>query len=692
MSTTKEFKIKIDSNVKDATKDVKGLKKEFEGVADSAETASASTSEMSGALDGATGGKVTAFNGMKKSIIAVAKGFFTLKGAIIASGIGLLVIALVAVTQAFKGSEEGQNKFSKIMYGIGVVMDNILDLLADLGEKIIYAFENPVESLKAFGKAIIDNIVNRFMGMLELIPAIGSAISELFSGNFSKAGRIATNAMGKVVYGIENVVEKTEAAIIASQKYIEQQKKELKIANQISADRAFADVLERKLLVSRAKLQTEIAKLKLKSREEETVSAQGRKQALLDAQALEDGLLKKELEVAQLRFDSIKKENTLARSTKEAKLAEAQAEADLFNIIAKRTDAQRATQRELNRVNKEIAAAAKARRKIEEQAIIYGVEFTKKMGNEEIKALTKIASDKYKLLIEEGKKRLALQNSQDKLTIELMDEGFDKEVAKLVAKSEAQLLIAKGNKALELEVEAKFQRDLETLQNKDFISKEKKAQIDLDLFLMESGIEKEKLILEKSYEAKFKLAEGDAERTLALEQKLANQKKAIDEKSNASKVKMAGDAFGALGSLVSAFSAQNEADAKKQFKINKAFNLAQAVTNTALAVTGALTAGGNPVKLATGAQFVEAGIAGALGVANIVKIAGTQFSSADAGGIDGGSGQVPSVQAPNFNIVGDSGINQIASIQSQPMQAFVVSGEVTSAQALDRNREQNATL
>ena len=83
---------------------------------------------------------------------------------------------------------------------------------------------------------------------------------------------------------------------------------------------------------------------------------------------------------------------------------------------------------------------------------------------------------------------------------------------------------------------------------------------------------------------------------------------------------------------------------------------------------------------------------GVTGVASIAKIAGTQFASADAGGLDGGSGQVPSVQAPNFNIVGDSGINQIASIQSQPMQAFVVSGEVTSAQALDRNREQNATL
>jgi len=31
-------------------------------------------------------------------------------------------------------------------------------------------------------------------------------------------------------------------------------------------------------------------------------------------------------------------------------------------------------------------------------------------------------------------------------------------------------------------------------------------------------------------------------------------------------------------------------------------------------------------------------------------------------------------------------------LQQQPVQAFVVSGEVTTSQALDRNRVQNATL
>jgi hypothetical protein len=142
---------------------------------------------------------------------------------------------------------------------------------------------------------------------------------------------------------------------------------------------------------------------------------------------------------------------------------------------------------------------------------------------------------------------------------------------------------------------------------------------------------------------------------------------------------------------------KSEKDQRKAFKAQKAFNLASALTNTFLAVTGALTAGGNPIKLATGMQFVEAGIAAATGAVQIAKIAGTQFeggaSSASGGGGGGGGGATtPTMSAPQFNVVGQSGVNQLASLNQQPIQAYVVSGQVTSQQALDRNRLENATL
>ena len=51
-------------------------------------------------------------------------------------------------------------------------------------------------------------------------------------------------------------------------------------------------------------------------------------------------------------------------------------------------------------------------------------------------------------------------------------------------------------------------------------------------------------------------------------------------------------------------------------------------------------------------------------------------------------------QAPEFNIVGTSGVNQIADVVSSqaPVKAYVVANDVTTAQALDRNIVESATL
>jgi hypothetical protein len=157
-------------------------------------------------------------------------------------------------------------------------------------------------------------------------------------------------------------------------------------------------------------------------------------------------------------------------------------------------------------------------------------------------------------------------------------------------------------------------------------------------------------------------------------------------------------AMSALSILNDAFqmsAGKSEKDQRKAFKTQKAFNLASAIANTYLAVTGALTAGGNPIKLATGMQFVEAGIAAATGAIQIAKIAGTQFEGGGSSAGGGGGGNVPTaptMSAPQFNVVGQSGVNQLASLNQQPIQAYVVSGQVTSQQALDRNRLANATL
>ena len=182
-------------------------------------------------------------------------------------------------------------------------------------------------------------------------------------------------------------------------------------------------------------------------------------------------------------------------------------------------------------------------------------------------------------------------------------------------------------------------------------------------------------------------------------EKEANKKAGDEEKANTEEVQnvkfdLINKNLANISNLLGLFRVENEKDAKKQFEVNKALSLAQASIQTFQAVTGALTAGGNPIKLATGAQFVEAGIAAAIGAANIAKIAKTKFKGADISASSGGSSitsaSTQQLSSPNFNVVGATGISQTEELQ--PVKAYVVSGDVTTAQALDRNRIQNATF
>ena len=177
----------------------------------------------------------------------------------------------------------------------------------------------------------------------------------------------------------------------------------------------------------------------------------------------------------------------------------------------------------------------------------------------------------------------------------------------------------------------------------------------------------------------------NAERT-AQEGEEAKKRRELEQGVQQARLQMTGDAIGALNDLAQAFLSGNEEQAKKAFQINKALGISQAVVNTAQAVTAALTAGGNPIKLATGAQFVEAGIAAATGAAQIATIARQQFQA--SGSVDTNI-QTPTAPStsPQFNIVGASGQNAILeSLQRNPVKAYVVGSDVTSQQELDRNR------
>jgi len=190
----------------------------------------------------------------------------------------------------------------------------------------------------------------------------------------------------------------------------------------------------------------------------------------------------------------------------------------------------------------------------------------------------------------------------------------------------------------------------------------------------------------------------NAERT-SQEGEEAKRRRELEQETQQARLQMTGDAIGALNDLAQAFLGNNEKNARKAFMVNKALGISQAVVNTAQAVTAALTAGGNPIKLATGAQFVEAGIAAAAGAAQVATIASQQFQAGGGGG-GGIDTNIPTPTAPtatprtpNFNVVGQSGTNALLeSLQNKPMKAYVVGGEVTNQQQLDRKKVQTSSL
>jgi hypothetical protein len=81
-------------------------------------------------------------------------------------------------------------------------------------------FENPVESLKEFGNAIQDNLIERFNSFLETIGYLGTALKKLFTGDFKGAidsVKEAGKEMLDVVTGVDNtagIIVKATTAIV----------------------------------------------------------------------------------------------------------------------------------------------------------------------------------------------------------------------------------------------------------------------------------------------------------------------------------------------------------------------------------------------------------------------------------------------------------------------------------------------
>ena len=205
-------------------------------------------------------------------------------------------------------------------------------------------------------------------------------------------------------------------------------------------------------------------------------------------------------------------------------------------------------------------------------------------------------------------------------------------------------------------------------------------------------------IIKDASSEQFRILREAAEKENLLLQQKANQANKILEQANSFKVKMVLEGLSIISDVTELFGKKGEKQARNAFKIQKAANIASATIQTYQSAAGAyasqflpLPDPSSPVR-----GQIAAGMAVAGGLVRVAKIASQKFegggSAGGGGGGGGGGATVPTMSAPQFNVVGQSGVNQLASLNQQPIQAYVVSGQVTSQQALDRNRLANATL
>jgi myosin heavy subunit len=308
---------KLGKEIKDVNKEVvKGNKESKE-----------SYNELSQGVDKYTGGAISGFKGVVGSVRNAIKSFGVLKFAIAATGIGLLVTTIASLRAAFTASEEGQNKFAKIMTQIGVVTGNVIDLLANFGE-----------GLFAAGKAMTRLVKGDFKGASEAFAEVGENINE-------------------VVEGVKNFGEET--------------KKEIKLAGDVADARAKADKAERKLITDRAEANRQIAVLREKAVDKENVSVEERIKALKEAGKINDEIASQEIKAAQLRFEAKKLENSLAKSTKEDLDEQARLQARLIELETNRVNTQKRLTTEITTAYREEEAERKrieSERKAEEKA------------------------------------------------------------------------------------------------------------------------------------------------------------------------------------------------------------------------------------------------------------------------------------------------------------------------------------
>lgn len=303
MAVEKVIKLKVENgeallNVQELNKALGDTNKKTDALNDTMASATES-------IDKFTGGAASGFKAVTSGVGTFLKSLTTLKGALIATGLGALVVALGSLFTYFTQTSRGADKFAEIMGGVSAAV-----------------------------KVVIDRVVG-----------LGESLFKLFSGDFKGAVEGVTKAFSGL--GEEIRKEAAEGSRLAKQ------------LDDIE-DR------ERDLIKLRAEANREIAKARIIA-DDETKSIEERQKAVRRAFELENNVAKAEQKNAQSYVKYLKDRIALGESTDEDLRNLAEAEAKVNDLRTESLRRQKKLENELKQLKGEATAAAEAEAKAIEE-------------------------------------------------------------------------------------------------------------------------------------------------------------------------------------------------------------------------------------------------------------------------------------------------------------------------------------
>ena len=547
--------------------------------------------------------------------------------------------AFEAVNKATGGAIRGFRALIKQMWllvanPIGAVVAGLV-----LGLSALYkAFSSTkaggeeLKQVMAGISAVVDVVRDRVL-------KVGDALIKFFTGDFKgalKSGRESVSGFGAEVA------------------------KEFKQAsNSVKALQEVTDAV-RGLSVSRAELNRDLIQAK-EIIEGETASYAEKKKAIEEVRIAETKQTEDELANAKKKLDAIVLANSLSDSGAEDLDKEAQARIAVANLEA-------------------ISSSNKTKfNKLEKLA-----------QNQELSRIKEIAAEKKKEV--DDSKANEKKKAADKKAIEAKYNADIKAIRELEANTEEEKRVL----ALEKEKE-KFDEAILLATEQGLSTEELERSQKESLQLMRDGFAKTDLDRETKKAAD--------EKALGL-QEVANTKAVADAKAaiRQGNLNNIGAGFALLGQLAG----KNKALQSAALIGESAVGIAKTVINTQAANSAAvlkyaLLPGG--IALAAAEKSINnigAGISIATNIAATAKglsqLGGGGSTPAKPSLSSGGGGSAPSIPSlpPAFSIVGASETNQLADAiggqSQQPVQAYVVSNDVTTAQSMDRNIVESASI